>query len=140
MSIIGKKKKKCWKEKIGEIKSKIDPSLGRSAWYFKAIGSGKAGKALALPVFSSICTIFILTHARPEEQIDALKGTCTNKYVTVLRVNHGVVWSCFEKVRLKVTFHTNPVIFASQSDRLERSRLFAVLFNLGGLRGKHVLV
>lgn len=46
----------------------------------KAVGSGKAGKALALPDFSSLSTNFILTqeltYARLEEQIDALiKGT-----------------------------------------------------------------
>ena len=35
------------------------------------IGSGKAGTR-----FSSLSTIFILTHARLGEQIDALKGTC----------------------------------------------------------------
>ena len=39
---------------------------------FKAVGSGKAGKALALPDFSSLCKILILTHARLEEQIDTL--------------------------------------------------------------------
>ena len=37
-------------------------------------------------------------------------------------------------------FRTNQVIFASRSARLGISRSLSVRFNLGGLRGKRVLV
>ena len=40
----------------------------------KAVGSGKAGKALALPDFPP--SVHFLTYSYLEEQIDALKGTC----------------------------------------------------------------
>ena len=47
-------------------------------YLYKAIGSGKAGKALALPLFPYQNYFYINACAPIEEQIDALLGTRAN--------------------------------------------------------------